>query len=69
MVIPVGSGPTPTTFLPNYNYNFDPLDDATTSQAFQGFTIGAGLLLTSAAGTIGVTASDVFSWTAWRGDV
>lgn len=69
MVIPVGAGPTPTTFLPNYNYNFDPLDDATTSQAFQGFTIGAGLLLTSAAGTIGVTASDVLSWTAWRGDV
>lgn len=69
MVIPVGSGPTPTTFLPNVQYNFDTLEDATNNQSFQGFTIGAGLLLTSAAGTIGVTASDVFSWTAWRGDI
>lgn len=68
-VNPVGSGPTPTTFLPAVQYNFDTLDDATTNQSFQGFTIGAGLLLTSAAGTVGVTASDVFSWTAWRGDL
>lgn len=68
-VIPVGSGPTPTTFLPNVQYNFDTLDDAMNNQSFQGFTIGAGLLLTSGAGTIGVTASDVFSWTAWRGDL
>ena len=68
-VTPVGSGPTATTFLPSVQYNYDTLDDATNNQSFQGFTIGAGLLLTSAAGTIGVTANDVFSWTAWRGDL
>ena len=67
-VIPVGSGPTPTT-VGLVTYYQDLLDDATTNQQFQGFTIGAGLLQTSAAGTIGVTASDILSWTAWRGDV
>ncbi len=66
-VTPVGSGPSPVLTPPFYNV--DVLDDATTNVQFQGFNIGAGLLLTSAAGTIGVTASDVFSWTAWRGDV
>jgi len=66
-VTPIGSGPSPVLTPPFYNV--DVLDDATTNVQFQGFNIGAGLLLTSAAGTIGVTASDVFSWTAWRGDV
>lgn len=68
-VTPIGSGPTPTTFLPNTQYYYDTLDDATNNQSYQGFTIGAGLLLTSGAGTIGVTASDILSWTAWRGDL
>lgn len=68
-VTPIGSGPTPTTFLPVTQYYYDTLDDATNNQSFQGFTIGSGLLLTSAAGTIGVTAEDIFSWTAWRGDL
>ena len=66
-VVPVGAGPAPV-LTPPY-YNVDVLDDATTNIAFQGFTIGSGILVASAAGTIGVTASDVFSWTAWRGDV
>lgn len=69
LVVPVGSGPTPTTFLPSVQYNYDTLDDAMTNQSFQGFTIGTGLLVASAADTIGITASDVLSWTAWRGDV
>lgn len=68
-LVPIGSGPTATTFLPNTQYNFDPLDDATDNQAFQGFTIGTSILQTSAAGTVGITASDILSWTAWRGDV
>lgn len=68
-VIPEGSGPTATTFLPATQFNFDPLDDATDNQSFQGFTVGTGVLKTSAAGTVGITASDVLSWTAWRGDV
>lgn len=67
-VTPVGSGPTPTT-VGGVTYYQDLLDDATTNQQFQGFTIGSGLLLTSAAGTVGITASDVLAWTAWRGDV
>lgn len=66
-VIPVGSGPSAVSTPPFYNV--DVLDDAITNTSFQGFTIGSGLLLTSAAGTIGVTASDIFSWTAWRGDL
>ena len=67
-VIPIGSGPTITT-VGLVSYYQDLLDDATTNQQFQGFTIGSGLLVASAAGTIGITASDVLSWTAWRGDV
>jgi hypothetical protein len=67
-VIPVGSGPSPTT-VGVVTYNQDLLDDATTNENFQGFTIGSGLLQTSTAGVIGVTASDVFTWTAWRADV
>jgi hypothetical protein len=68
-VEPIGSGPVLTTILPAVQYGYDTLDDATNNQSFQGFTIGSGLLLTSAAGTIGVTANDVFSWTAWRADI
>ena len=67
-VTPIGSGPTPTT-VGLVTYYQDLLDDATTNQQFQGFTIGSGLLLTSTNAVIGVTASDVFAWTAWRGDV
>lgn len=67
-VTPIGAAPTPVTAGLVTHYE-DLLDDATINQQFQGFNIGAGLLLTSGAGTIGVTASDVFSWTAWRGDV
>ncbi len=66
-VIPVGSGPFPVSTPPFYNV--DGLDDATTNIQFQGFTIGTGLLQTSTASVIGVTASDVLAWTAWRGDV
>lgn len=68
MVTPIGSGPMPVTVGLVTHYE-DLLDDATTNQQFQGFNIGAGLLLTSTAGVIGVTASDVFSWTAWRADI
>jgi hypothetical protein len=68
-MVPYGSGPTPTTFLPTTQYNFDTLDDATNNQAFQGFTIGTSILQTATSGVIGIVASDVFSWTAWRGDV
>lgn len=67
-VIPIGSAPVPVTsgLLTYYD---DLLVDSTLNQQFQGFIIGTGLLLTSTSGVIGVTASDVFSWTAWRGDV
>lgn len=68
-LIPVGSGPTTTTFLPNVQYNFDTLDDATDNQAFQGFSIGTSIIQASSNSVIGVTTSDVLSWTAWRGDV
>lgn len=68
IVTPVGSGPTPVT-VGGVTYNVDQLDDATTNQAYQGFSIGTGLLLTATSSVVGVTASDVLSWTAWRGDV
>lgn len=66
-VIPIGSGPSVVATPPFY-YD-DTLLDATVNTSFQGFTIGTGLLQTSAAGTIGITASDVLSWTAWRASV
>lgn len=65
-VLPFGSGPSPVPVPPFWNQ--DNLDDAITNVAFQGFTIGTGLLQTSAAGTVGVTAGDVLIWTAWRAD-
>lgn len=68
-VIPIGAGPTVASGPPTVTYNVDVLDGATDSQGFQGFQIGAQILQTSAAGTVGVTASDSLSWTAWRGDV
>jgi hypothetical protein len=68
-VEPVGSSAVLTTFLPSVQYGYDTIDDAANNQSFQGFTIGTGLLQTSAAGTIGVTASDVLSWTAWRASI
>ena len=67
-VTPIGSGPTPVT-VGLVTHNEDLLDDATTNQQFQGFTIGSGLLQTSTAAVVGVTASDILSWTAWRADV
>jgi len=68
-LVPIGSGPTPTTFLPVTQYNFDTLDDAVNNQAFQGFTVGSNILIGASSTVIGVTASDIISWTAWRGDV
>lgn len=67
-VTPIGSGPTPTTFLPNVQYNFDPLDDATDNQQFQGFSVGTNILVGASSTVLGITASDVISWTAWRQD-
>lgn len=67
-VTPIGAGPAVTT-VGLLSFNQDLLDDATDNQQFQGFNIGSGLLVASAAGTIGVTASDILSWTAWRADI
>lgn len=66
-VIPEGSGPSPVVTPPFYNV--DVLDDATTNIQFQGFTVGTGLLATATNAVIGVAASNVISWTAWRADV
>ena len=68
-LVPIGSGPSVQSGPPVVTYNVNQLDDATDSQAYQGFMIGSSILQTAAAGTIGVVASDVLSWTAWRGDV
>ena len=68
IIVPEGSGPTPFTFG-NITYDVDVLDDATVNNQFQGFTIGTGLLQTATGAVIGVVASDVISWTAWRGDL
>lgn len=64
-VTPVGSGPTLET---SGFYNFDPLSDATQNTSYQGFVVGAGILNTASATVFGVTAGDVFAWTAWRAD-
>ena len=66
-VIPVGSGPS-IVATPPFWYD-DKLDDATTNVGFQGFNIGAGLLLTATGAVIGIVAEDIISWTAWRGDL
>lgn len=65
-VVPIGSGPYPGGIG---NYTDDTLQDATINTSFQGFTIGTSILQTAAAGTIGVVAGDILSWTAWRADV
>lgn len=65
-VVPIGAAPTATTFLPNVQYNYDPLDDAADNQLFQGFSIGTNILQTT--GTFIVAASDLITWTAWRQD-
>lgn len=67
-VVPVGSGPIMVT-VGGATYGDDLVWDADVNQGFQGITIGTGILLASAIGTVGVVASDVFSYTAWRGDV
>ena len=67
-VTPIGSGPQFTTFLPSVQYAYDTLDDATDNQGFQGFTVGSNILVAASATVLGITASDVFSWTAWRQD-
>lgn len=67
-LIPIGSGPSPQSGPP-ISYNVDVLDDATDSQAYQGFQIGTSILQTATSGVIGSVASDIYSWTAWRGDV
>lgn len=66
-VIPIGSGPSAVSTPPFYNV--DVLDDATTNTSFQGFTVGTGILNTASSTVFGVTAGDVISWTAWRGDL
>lgn len=68
IVEPIGSGPTPIT-VSTLTYNVDQLDDATANVSFQGFTVGNGLLLTATGAVIGIQASDVILWTAWRADV
>jgi len=67
-VIPVGAGPAVSTFG-LLSYNQDLLDDATLNQQFQGFTVGTSLLQTATGAVIGIVASDVIAWTAWRADV
>jgi hypothetical protein len=68
-LVPIGSGPTATTFLPFTQYNQDLLYDAMDNQAFQGFTVGSNILIGASSTVLGVTASDIISWVAWRGDV
>lgn len=66
LVIPIGSGPYPNTLN---QYNDDTIQDQTLNSAFNGFIIGTNILKTSTNAVIGSTASDVYVWTAWRGDV
>jgi hypothetical protein len=65
-MVPMGSGPYPVT---TNAYLADTLLDATINTAYQGFVINTGILVTASSTVIGVVASDVFSWTAWRADV
>ena len=64
-VTPFGSGPTLETA--GY-YNTDSLSDATQNVSFNGFVVGASILNTASSTVFGVTAGDVFAWTAWRAD-
>lgn len=68
-VTPIGSGPIATTFLPTTQYNFDTLDDAANNQSFLGFSIGTNILVAASSTVLGISTSDLISWTAWRGDV
>jgi hypothetical protein len=62
---PIGAGPTIATPA---NFNDDLIGDATINTAFQGFIVGSSILNTPSATVFGVTAGDVFAWTAWRAD-
>lgn len=62
---PVGSGPT--LEAAGY-YNTDGLSDATVNASYQGFVVGSSVLNTASSTVFGVTAGDVFAWTAWRAD-
>ena len=64
-LIPMGSGPT---LDGSGLYNFDSLSDATSNTGYQGFVVGSNILATPSATVFGVTAGDVFAWTAWRAD-
>lgn len=71
-VVPIGAGPSAVTFG-NVTYNVDQLDDATLNQGFQGFTVGADVLVGTAGGipttiVYRTAAADVYAWTAWRAD-
>jgi hypothetical protein len=66
-VIPIGSGPSAVATPPFYNV--DVLDDAITNISFAGFSVGTNILATASSTVLGVTANDVISFTAWRGDV
>lgn len=62
---PIGSGPTLSA---NLLYNDDLLGDATQNTSFDGFVVGSSVLNTASSTVFGVTAGDVFAWTAWRVD-
>src|SRR6185437_7666116 len=62
---PIGSGPT---ISQNLLYNDDLLGDATQNISFDGFIVGSSVLNTPSTTVFGVTAGDVFAWTAWRAD-
>lgn len=64
-ITPIGSGPT---LDGSGFFNTDGISDATVNTAFQGFTVGSGILATPSSTVFGVTAGDVFQWTAWRAD-
>lgn len=66
-VIPIGSGPSVVS-TPPYYYD-DTLLDATTNVSFQGFSVGTNILVAGSSTVLGITASDVFSWTAWRASI
>lgn len=68
-VTPVGSGPQQVPDAPAVAfYNSDTLLDATQNISFDGFVVGSGILNTASTTVFGVTAGDVFAWTAWRAD-
>lgn len=64
-LIPMGAGPT---LDGSGFYNTSLTSDATINTAFQGFVVGSNILATPSSTVFGVTAADVFAWTAWRAD-